>query len=92
MKLSLITIYGSNVPSKPLSVEASMVFTRADHLFIHNYIKSLSKYNVKTYFNGQDEARTRVLLLVCLTHQPTEPHRQYIYKIKHINIPYHYSI
>ena len=40
MKFSLITIYGSNVPSKP-HVKASMVLTRADHLFIHNYIISL---------------------------------------------------
>ena len=31
-------IYGSNVPSKPLSrVKASMVLTRADNLFKHNY-------------------------------------------------------
>ena len=50
-------------------VKASMVLTRADHLFIHNYIRSLLN-NIKTHFikliNGPDEGRTRVLLLVCL--------------------------
>ena len=30
----IYNIYGSNVPSK-------LVLTRADHLFIHNYIRSL---------------------------------------------------
>ena len=34
MKFSLITIYGSNV-------KAYMDLMRADHLFIHNYIRSL---------------------------------------------------
>ena len=59
-------------------VKASMVLTRADHLFIHNYIRSLLnnyfKINLiyfKAHFikliNGPDEGRTRVLLLVCLT-------------------------
>ena len=39
--------------------------------------KITSKYYVKTYCNG---LRTLVLLLVCLTPQPTDPHRnQYIY-------------
>ena len=51
-------------------VKASIVVTRADHLFIHNYIRSLLN-NFKTDFlkliNGPDEARTLVLLLVCLT-------------------------
>ena len=64
MKFSLITIYGAHV-------KASMVLTRADHLFIHNYIRSLLNNIVyKIHFikliNGPDEARTRVLLLVCL--------------------------
>ena len=52
-------------------VNASMILTRADHLFIYNHIRYLSditsKYYFKTYFNGADEARTRVLLFVCLT-------------------------
>ena len=48
-------------------VKASMVLTRADHLFITQVYKFTSKYYIKTYFNGPDEARTRALLLVCLT-------------------------
>ena len=51
-------------------VKASMILTRADHLFIHNYIRSIlvitSKYYYKTYYNGPDGARTRVLLIMCL--------------------------
>ena len=51
-------------------VKASMVLTRADHLFIHNYIRSLLN-SILSHFikliNGPDEDRTRVLLLVCLT-------------------------
>ena len=47
-------------------VKASMVLTRADHLFIYNYIRSL-RNNIKTYIKGPDKARTRVLLLVYLT-------------------------
>ena len=54
-------------------VKASVVLTRADHLFIHNYIRSLLN-NILRYFikliNGPDEGRTRVLLfntIVCLT-------------------------
>ena len=37
-------------------VKASMILTRADHLFIHNYIvyKIISKYYFKTYCNGPD--------------------------------------
>ena len=63
-------------------VKASVVLSRADNLFIHNY-KITSKYYFKTHFikiiNGPDEARTRVLLPVCLTPYKaiaTEPHRQ----------------
>ena len=42
-------IYGSNVPSKPLSCfKASMVLTRADHLFKHNYIRSLLNIILRT--------------------------------------------
>ena len=41
MKFSLITIYGSNVLRKSAHVNASMVLTRDDHLFIQNYIRSL---------------------------------------------------
>ena len=48
-------------------VNASVVLTRADHLFIHNYIRSLLNTNVNTYCNGPDEALTRVLLFVCMT-------------------------
>ena len=52
-------------------VKASMVLTRADHLFIHNYIRSLLNNILRPIFikliNGPDEGRTRVLLLVCLT-------------------------
>ena len=40
---------------------AIMVLTRADDLFIHNYIRSLIKL-----INGPDEARTHVLLFLCL--------------------------
>ena len=31
---------GYNLPSRSSRVKASMVLTRADHLFIHNYITS----------------------------------------------------
>ena len=52
-------------------VNASMVSTRADYLFMHNYIRSLLNNILRPIFvklnNGQDEARTCVLLLVCLT-------------------------
>ena len=52
-------------------VKASMVLTRADHLFIHNYIRSLLNNILRPILikliNGPDEGRTRVLLLVCLT-------------------------
>ena len=48
MKFSFITIYGSNGTLEPYMslqsrshVKASMVLTRTDHLFIHNYIRSL---------------------------------------------------
>ena len=48
-------------------IKASMVLTRADHLFIHNYIKSLNNILDPFYkINGPDEARTRILLLVFL--------------------------
>ena len=47
-------------------VKASMVLTRANHLFIHNYIRSLINFYIKL-INGPDEAQTRVLLFVCLT-------------------------
>ena len=43
-------------------VKVSVVLTIADHLFIHNYIRSLqnlnSKYYVKTYFNCPEGAST----------------------------------
>ena len=42
-------------------VNAYMVLTRADHLFIHNYLRSL--LNSNTYCNGPDETRTRVYCL-----------------------------
>ena len=52
-------------------VKASMVLTRADNLFIHNYIRSLLNNILRPIFikltNNPDEARTRVLLLMCLT-------------------------
>ena len=52
-------------------VKASMVLTRADHLFLHNYIRSLLNNILRPIFikliNGPDEARNQVLLLVCLT-------------------------
>ena len=55
-------------------VKASMVLTRADYLFIHNYIRSLLNNILRPIFikliNGPDGARTRVLLLVCLTPWP----------------------
>ena len=47
-------------------VKASMVSMRDDYLCIHNYIRSLLNIilipilNI-TYFNGPNEARTRVL-------------------------------
>ena len=40
---------------------ASIFLTKAD-----NYCKITSKYDVKTYVNSLNEARTRILLLVCL--------------------------
>ena len=54
-------------------VKASMVLTRVDQLFIHNYIRSLQyyKYYLKTYFIGPD----RVLI--------------HLYLILHVNIPSH---
>ena len=48
-------------------VKESVVLTRADYLCIHDYIKITSKYYSKIYVNGPDEARTRDLLLACLT-------------------------
>ena len=49
-------------------VKTSMVLTRGDHLCIHNYIRSLLNNILRPILiNGPDEARTRVLLLVCLT-------------------------
>ena len=62
----------------------SMVLSRTDHLFMHNYIRSfLNNILRSTLINGPDKAQTRVLLLVCLTqavgHEFTEQHRQYIY-------------
>ena len=51
--------------------KASMILTRADHLFIHNYIRSILNNILRPIFvkliNGPDEARTCALLLVCLT-------------------------
>ena len=47
-------------------VNASIILTRADHLYIQLY-KITSRYYFKTYFNGPDKARTHILLLVCLT-------------------------
>ena len=59
-----------SLPSRS-HVKASMVLIRVDYLFIHNYIRSLLnnilKQTLLYYFNGTDEARTRVLLLVCPT-------------------------
>ena len=47
-------------------VKESMVLTRADYLFMHNYIRSLLNNILRPIFlkliNGPDEARTRVLL------------------------------
>ena len=37
---------------------ASMVLTRVDHLFIHNYIISLLNITLMTYFNCPDAVRT----------------------------------
>ena len=37
-------------------VKASIFLTKVDHLFIPNYIRSTSKYYLKTYFNGPDGA------------------------------------
>ena len=63
-------------------VKESMVLTRADNLFIHNYIRSILNIilrpmglyicihinmHIIKLINGPDEARTRVILLVCLT-------------------------
>ena len=45
-------------------VKASMVLTRAD-IYTQLY-KITYTYYFKTYFNGPDEARTRVELLLCL--------------------------
>ena len=47
-------------------VKSSMVLTRADLFYTHLY-KITSKYYFKSHFNGPDEARTLVLLIVCLT-------------------------
>ena len=51
-------------------IKASMVLTRADHLCIQNYIRSLLNNILKQFLkliNGRDEAQTRMILLVCLT-------------------------
>ena len=51
-------------------VKASMVLTRAVHLFIHNYIRSLLNTILRPFIkliNGPDEGRTYVLLLECMT-------------------------
>ena len=49
-------------------VKLSMVLTRANHLFIQNYIRSHLNNTLRPIlYNGPDETRTCVLLLVCLT-------------------------
>ena len=55
-------------------VKASMVLTRADHLFIHNYIRSLLN-NILSPTACVSDALT------------TEPHRQ-VYMLKPINFSY----
>ena len=56
--------------------KASMVLTRADHLCIHNYIRALLNNILRPILKinyGPGEARTRVLLFVCLMTYPTNP-------------------
>ena len=55
-------------------VKTSVVLTRADNLCIHNYIRSLLNILLipilmvrRQYDNPSDGARTRDLLLMCLT-------------------------
>ena len=65
------------------NVKASMVLTRADHLFIHNYIRSLLNNILSAHFikliNGPDEGRTRVLAACVSDALATTPYRQFIY-------------
>ena len=44
-------------------VKVAMVLMRAGHIYTQLY-KITSKYYFKTYFNGPDEARTHVLLII----------------------------
>ena len=58
-------------------VKEFMVVTRADHLGIHNYIRSLLNIIVRLIcINLDGTARNRVILGVCLTPHSNEPHRQ----------------
>ena len=55
-------------------VMASMILTRTDHLFIHNYIRSLLNIILRPILM----VRTRLESgSYDLTYLPTEPHRQY---------------
>ena len=58
-------------------VNVSMVLTRE---FIYTQLyKITSKYYFKTYLNGSDESRTRVLLPVCLMPTSYNVYMYYIY-------------
>ena len=51
MKFSLITIYMALMSLRIRShVKASMVLTRADHLFIHNYIRLLLNNILRPFY------------------------------------------
>ena len=59
-----------------------MVLTRSDHLFIHNYIRSLLNNILRPILQNELMVRTRLEpVSYCLCVLATEPHRQFIYNI-----------
>ena len=55
MKFSLITIYGSNVPSNQLSYLGIHAFNERRSFIYVQLHEITSKYNFKSYFMGPDE-------------------------------------
>ena len=64
-------------------VNVSMVVMRADHLFIHNYIRSLLNNILRRYFiklsNIQGQGSNPCHIACVSDALATEPHWQYIY-------------
>ena len=59
-------------------IKVSMVLTRADHLFIHNYIRSLQNIIYKiNYWSGRSSNPCPTACVYDAL--ATEPHRQLIY-------------